>query len=143
MALQVDRVDVWVASMNDVPGALACKLAQLAQSGADLGFVIARRASDKKKQGTSVVFVTPISGAAQLKAAKKAGFSKTKTLHSVRVEGTNKAGLGARITEALANAGLNLRGLSAAAIGKKFVCHIALDTTADATKAVRILRAMK
>jgi len=30
--------------------------------------------------------------------------------------------------------------LSAAAIGKKFVAHIALDKTTDAAKAIRVLR---
>jgi hypothetical protein len=35
---------------------------------------------------------------------------------------------------------LNLRGFSAAALGKKFICHIALDTEANAVRAARILR---
>jgi hypothetical protein len=40
----------------------------------------------------------------------------------------------------LAESGLNVRGLSAAAIGSKFVAYVALDTAAEAAKAVRILR---
>jgi hypothetical protein len=36
------------------------------------------------------------------------------------------------IAAALADAGLNVRGLSAAAIGKTFVTHVALDSAADA-----------
>jgi hypothetical protein len=35
----------------------------------------------------------------------------------------------------MAEAGVSLRGLSAAAFGKKFVCYLALDTAADAVKA--------
>jgi len=138
MALTVNRVDVWATRLKDEPGSLNAKLAALADAGADLEFVIARRAPEKK--GSAVVFVTPIKGAKQAAAAKKAGFSKTKTLHSVRIEGANKAGCGAQITGALAEAGINLRGLSAAAIGNKFVAHLALDTTADATKAMRVLK---
>jgi hypothetical protein len=86
-----------------------------------------------------VVFVTPITGAAQ-SAAKKAGFAKSATLHTVRIQGPDKPGEGARISAALADAGLNVRGLSAAAIGKTFVCHVALDSAADAAKAVRALK---
>ena len=44
-----------------------------------------------------------------------------------------------RLTQVLADNGLNLRGLSAAAIGNKFICHIAVDSGADASKAARIL----
>ena len=52
----------------------------------------------------------------------------------------DKQGQGAKITQALAAAGISLRGLSAAAIGRKFVAHLALDTSADATKAIRALK---
>jgi len=138
MALQVTRVDVWAASIEDAPGGLAGKLAALAEAGANLEFVIARRSPEKP--GTGVVFVTPIKGAAQARAAKKAGFVKTKSLHSVRVEGPDKKGQGAKVTQAVAEAGINLRGVSAAAIGRKFVSHLALDSSADATKAVRLLK---
>jgi hypothetical protein len=138
MALSVARVDVWAASIEDRAGGLAEKLTALAEAGAHLEFVIARRAPDKP--GTGVVFLTPLKGAAQVRAAKKAGFEKTKSLHSVRIEGPDKPGLGAKMTQALAEAGINLRGLSAAAIGKRCIAHLALDSSADATKAARILK---
>ncbi len=138
MALNVTRVDVWAASIQDRPGGLAEKLAALAEAGAQIEFVIARRAPDKPSKG--VVFLTPLKGAAQIRAARKAGFEKSKSLHSVRIEGPDKPGLGARMTQTLAEAGINLRGLSAAAIGKRCVVHLALDGSADATKAARILK---
>ena len=137
MALQVSRVDTWAATMKDQPGGLSAKLVLLMQGGVNLEFIISRRAPERP--GTGVVFVTPIKGAAQLAAAKRAGFKKASSLHTVRVEGPDKAGIGARITHALGEAGINLRGFSAAAIGKKFVCHVAVDTTADAAKAKRII----
>ncbi len=70
-----------------------------------------------------MVFATPIKGAAQIRVAGKAAFRKSKRLHTIRVEGSDKPGMGARITEAIAGEGINLRGFSAAAIGGKFVCH--------------------
>ena len=138
MALKVTRVDVWAASIEDQPGGLAVKLEELAAAGAQLEFVVARRAPDQP--GTGVVFVTPLTGAAQIRAAKKAGFAKSSSLHSLRIEGPDAPGLGAKITRALADAGVNLRGLSAAAIDGQCLVHLAVDTSADAGKAARILK---
>lgn len=138
--MKVQRVDTWAASMRDKPGALATKLKVLSAAGVNLEFVIARR--NPEKRGTGVVFVTPIKGRKQCGAAGAAGFKKTKSLHTVRVEGTDKRGQGARIAQVLAGKGINLRGLSAAAMGKKFICHIALDTEANATKVARILKSL-
>ena len=140
MKLQVTRVDVWVARLKDRAGALAGKLAILSDAGTSLEFLIARRAPDKP--GTGVVFATPIKGAKQAAAARKAGFRKTKSLHAVRITGTDRPGLGTAVMNALAQAGINLRGASGAAIGRKAILHLAFDRSADATKAMRILKAL-
>ena len=140
MALKVQRIDTWAAPLEDTPGSLAVKLNSLAKGGVNLQFVIARRAPDKP--GTGVVFVTPIQGAAGRRAAEEAGFQKTASLYTVQVEGPDKPGRGAAIIQKLAEAGLNLRGVSGAAIGAKFVAYIALDTQTDAAKAARLLRAL-
>ena len=140
MKMEITREDVWVATMKDQPGSLAGKLATLSEAGANLEFIIARRSPDKP--GTGVVFITPLKGAPQLKAAKSAGFKKSKSLHSLRLLTADKPGLGTLITQALAENGINLRGFSGAAIGKKTVFHLAFDTTAAATKAVRVLKKM-
>jgi len=141
MALTVARMDIWAASIEDKPGGLAEKLAALKDAGAELEFVMARRAPDKP--GTGVVFLTPIKGAKQLRVAKKLGFRKTKSLHAVRAEGRDRAGMGAKMTAELAVKGINLRGLSASVIGARFVAHFALDSTAQATRAVRVLKALR
>jgi hypothetical protein len=141
VALKATHVRVWAASIEDRPGGLARKLRALADAGANLEFVIARRAPEKP--GTGVVFVSPIEGAQQEKAAKKVGFRHTRSMHSVRVEGPDKPGQGAKITDALAAAGINLRGLSAAAPGRRFVLYLALDTAPDAAKAIRLINALR
>jgi hypothetical protein len=138
MALTVSRVDVWAASLKDRPGALAEKLAPLSDAGANFAFVIARRT--ETKPGTGVVFVTPLAGREQLAAAKKAKFKKTKSLHSVKVESPDKPGLTTKIAATVAEAGINVRGVSAAAIGKKCILYVAFDKADDATKAARLLR---
>jgi hypothetical protein len=137
MALKATKVDTWAATIRDQPGGLSGKLQILAGGKVNLEFIIARRAPEKP--GTGVVFVTPISGVAGLAAAKRAGFKKAPSMHTVRIEGADKAGQGAKITAALADAGINLRGFSAAAIGKKFVAHIAVDTAASAAKAIKVV----
>jgi prephenate dehydratase len=136
--MKSSRVDTWVTTIPDRAGALAAKLKSLATSGANLELIIARRAGDDS--GKTLVFVTPLKGAKQVAAASTAGFTKSNSLHTLRAEGSDKPGAAGRVAAALADHGLNLRGFSAAAIGKKFICYIALDKDAEASKAARILR---
>jgi len=138
MAMKVTRVDIWAAGIKDTPGGLNEKLDALSAAGAQLEFVLARRAPEKR--GTGVVFLAPVKGAKQIAAAKKAGFHQSKTIKAVRAEGPDKAGLGAKITAALAAKGINLRGLSALVSGRRFVMYVALDNAADAAKAAAVLR---
>ena len=138
MKLSVSRTDTWATVIDDRPGGLADKLAALTAAGANLELIVARRAPEQR--GSGVLFVTPLKGAKQIKAAEAAGFQKTESLHSLRVEGADQPGMGAKLTQALAEAGINLRGLSAAALGKHYVSHLALDTAKDAAKAAAVLK---
>ncbi|HET6427362.1 MAG TPA: amino acid-binding protein [Phycisphaerae bacterium] len=137
MAMKVSKVQMWVTGVQDVPGALAAKLHALAEAGASLEFVLARRTPEKKGEG--VVFLIPLKGARQLAAARKNRVRKSKSIHAIRVEGPDKRGMGARISGALAEAGINMRGLSALVLGRKFVLYLALDSAADAAQAARVL----
>jgi len=138
MAYSIRKVDVWAAEIDDRPGGLAEKLAALAKAGASLEFIIARRAPDKPGRG--VVFLTPVKGAKQKQAASEAGFGTTSSLQSVRVEGSDRPGLGTKMTRALADAGINLRGISAAALGRKSVAYFAFDSADDAGNAIKLLK---
>ncbi|MBE0534420.1 MAG: ACT domain-containing protein [Phycisphaerae bacterium] len=136
----VERVDVWAASIVDEPGSLFRVLKGLREAGADLDFVVARRAPEAP--GTGVVFVTPLRGDREVDAATELGFNVASSLHSVRIEGENRPGAAAELTEKLAEAGINLRGLSAAVIGPRFILYIALDTGEDAAQAEKVLRSL-
>ena len=138
MPYSIRKVDVWAAEIYDRPGGLIGKLEALAKAGASLEFIIARRAPDKPGKG--VVFLTPVRGAKQTGAAINAGLGTTDSLHSVRVEGPDRPGLGTKMTRALADAGINLRGLSAAALGRKSVAYFAFDSADDAANAIKLLR---
>ena len=138
MKVDVSRVDVWAAGIEDRPGGLAEKLDVLAQADVDLEFIIARRSSSTP--GTAVVFVTPIKGPRQVQAARKVGFEKTKSLHAVRVATGNKPGFSAELTMKLAEAGINLRGFSGATISNRAVIYLGFDTDADADKVLRLFK---
>ena len=138
MAYTIKKVDVWAGEIQDRPGGLAEKLAALGNAGANLEFLVSRRAPDKP--GTGVVFVTPIRGSKQKAAAQEAGLSTTDALHSVRVDGPDRPGLGTKMTRALADAGINLRGVSAAAIGRRAITYFAFDNAVDADTAIRTLK---
>jgi len=139
MKLKVSRADLWEATVEDKPGGLASRLESLTNTGANLELVLAQR-TPELGPGHGVVFVTLPTTAQQEKKAIAAGFAKTNSLHSVRVEGADTPGIGAKMTRALASAGINLRGLSAAALGKNFVVYFAFDTADDADKAVAALK---
>jgi hypothetical protein len=138
MAYAISKVDVWAGEIADRPGGLAATLESLQNAGANLEFLVARRAPDKP--GTGVVFVTPIKGTKQKSAAGSAGLQTTDSLHSLRVEGPDRPGLGTKMTRALADAGINVRGVSAAAIGRRAITYFAFDSAADAASALRVLR---
>lgn len=138
MAYAIKKVDVWAGEIADRPGGLGEKLSALSNAGANLEFLVSRRAPDKP--GTGVVFVTPVTGAKQRKAAQEAGLSTSDSLRAVRVEGPDRAGLGMKMTSALADANINLRGVSAAALGRRGVTYFAFDSAGDADAAMRALK---
>jgi hypothetical protein len=102
--------------------------------------LLARRTAEQPGKG--VMFVTPLKGKA-VKAAQDAGMGKPENIHSVRIEGGDKPGLGSKIARALGDAGINFRGMSAIAIGRKFVSFVALDSVEDQAKAIAALKKLK
>ena len=138
MDLIAERVEVWATSIEDKPGSLANVLTGLREAGADLNFILARRAPEAF--GKAEVFVTPLQGDVELGAAATLGFNLTARVHAVRVEGPNQVGIAATLAAQLAAAGLNLRGFSAAVLGTRFILYIGLDSAEDAAKALTVLQ---
>jgi predicted amino acid-binding ACT domain protein len=138
MAIKASRIDVWMAVIDDRAGGAAEKLEALAKAGADLEVVFARRTPEHPGQG--ILFAGPIEGAKLTRAAQEAGFRHSDSIHGVRIEGTDKPGLGAKISRAVADSGVSMRGMNAMAIGKNFLSFLALDSADDAAKVVKALR---
>jgi hypothetical protein len=140
MALKVTKTDVWAAEIQDQPGGLAQVMATIAGAGANLECVIARRQPDKP--GTGVVFITPLRGKKLLAAAATVGFSESQRVATLKVEGGDRPGLGAQIAQAVGAAGVNLRGVSAAVVGRKFIAYLGFDHRDDADKAAAAIRSL-
>lgn len=138
MALNVEKVEVWSGELRDSVGGLAAVLGPLAEAGADLSFVVARRQPDKP--GTGVAFIGGIKGAKQAKAAEAAGLTKTPNLAALLIDATNKPGLLHRTVQQVASAGINLRGVSASVTGTKCVIVLAFDSAADRDQAAKSLK---
>ncbi|HYL87855.1 MAG TPA: amino acid-binding protein [Burkholderiales bacterium] len=138
MAIKASRNDVWMTVIDDRAGGAAEKLEALAKAGADLEVVFARRTPEHPGQG--ILFAGPIEGAKVKRAAEEAGFKRAENIHGVRVEGSDKPGLGAKMARCLADAGISFRGVQAQVIGKNFLSFIALDSEDDAARAVKALR---
>jgi glycine cleavage system regulatory protein len=137
MSFKLDRVHVWSGEVVDQAGGVASKLALLAQAGANLEYIYTRRQADRP--GTGVIFVAPITGPLQVRAARSAGLVETQNPIVLRVEGDNQAGLAHRLTQQWALAGLSMQGLTMAVLGNKFVGYASFDTVEDANRAAAIL----
>ncbi len=140
MNLTVTKVDVWAAQIEDKPGGLAKLLGAVGGAGANLECVIARR--DPSKTGKGVAFLTPVKGPNVRKAAKAEGLAPAEKLATLKVEGDDAPGVGSRIISAIADSGVNLRGVSGAVVGRKFVAYLGFDGNEDAAKAARALKSL-
>jgi glycine cleavage system regulatory protein len=137
MGFKLDRVHVWAGEVADQAGGVASKLALLAQANANLEFILTKRQPDKP--GTGILYVAPVTGPLQVRAAKAAGMQETQAPVVLRVEGDNEAGLAHRLTQQWALAGISMQELTMAVIGGKFVGYAAFDTVNDANRAAAIL----
>ncbi len=138
MKLKVTRAEMWAVTIQDKPGGLAAVLEPMAQAGANFEFAFARRTPERSGEG--VLFVLPVKGAKVIKAAKEAGLSKAEGIHTVKIEGANKAGVAAAIAAAIRDAGISSRGISTTVVGRSFAGYIALDSAEDAARAASVLK---
>jgi hypothetical protein len=137
MSFKFDRVHLWHCEVADQAGGVASKLAFLAQGGANLEYVYTKRLVDKP--GSGVLYVAPVTGASQVRAARAAGLSETDDPSVRRIEGDNEAGLAHRLTQQWAIAGISFHSLTMAVLGNKFVGYASFDTVGDANRAAQIL----
>jgi hypothetical protein len=137
MALTVKRITLWRREVENQPGALASTLEPLAEAGADLRLVLGYRFPDETNQAAVEVF--PVTGKRATAAARAAGL-RPFNLACLLVEGDNRAGLGAGIGRALADAGVNIAFLVAQAVGRRFTAVVGFTDEAAANTAAKTIR---
>ncbi|HVU33266.1 MAG TPA: hypothetical protein VHE61_07520 [Opitutaceae bacterium] len=133
MNVKTTRVDVWAAEIDDKPGGLAATLRAIADKGIDLECVIARRQSGKPGKGR--VLVSPQDGKHPLEGIPDLMLRRATEVPTLRIEGSNEAGAGAKLTKTVADAGVSMHGLSAMTFGHRFVCYASFDSVEELQKA--------
>jgi hypothetical protein len=137
MGFKLDRVHVWAGEVADRAGGTAAKLKALAEADANLEFIFTQRLPNKP--GSGLLYVAPVTGPTQVRAARAAGLAEVHDPVVLRLEGDNMAGLAHKVTQQWALAGISFQGLTMAVLGDRFVGYAAFDTTADANKAAAIV----
>src|SRR5712691_6751920 len=137
MSFKWDRVPVWSCEITDQSGSVAGKLAFLAQANANLEYIFTKRLPNKP--GFGVLYVAPVTGPIQVRAAKAADMHEVDSPVVRRIEGDNEAGLAHHVTQQWALAGISLQGLTMTVMGAHFVGYAAFDTVNDANRAAQIM----
>ncbi len=137
MSFKWDRVHVWSCEITDQPGSVAQKLAFLAEADTNLEYIFTKRLPHKP--GYGILYVAPVTGPVQVRAAKAADMHEADAPVVRRIEGDNEAGLAHHVTQKWALAGINLQGLTMAVMNDRFIGYAAFDTVHDANRAAQIL----
>jgi predicted amino acid-binding ACT domain protein len=138
MAISVKKIELWNVVVDNQPGALAAVLEPLAAAGAD--FEIVMGTAIPGGAGKASVGVFPVKGRKMIAAAKAAGLVPADSMPALLVVGDNRAGLGGRMSEAIAGAGINIGIAVAQVVGAKFSALFGFAGEEDARKAAALLK---
>jgi hypothetical protein len=139
--LRITPAQIWTADILDEPGGLDSVLAPLAEAGADLHCLIARRKHDGASQPQSgILYLTPLKSKKAQAAAASVNLRPAEGITTLVVQGPNRQGLAHQIAQALAKAGINLRGFTALVLGRNFVAYLGFDSPDDAAVASKAIK---
>lgn len=137
MAVTVKKIVLWRREVENRPGTLASTLTPLANAGADLHVVMAYRYTGDETKAAIELY--PVTGKKSVVAAQEAGLTAS-SIPALLVEGDNRPGLGHAISQAIADAGINLGFLVVQVLGKKYSAVFGFESEADATKGAGLIR---
>jgi len=137
MALTVKKIVLWRKEVENKPGILAGALASLARAGADLQVVMAYRYPSEESKAAIELY--PVTAKRSVAAAQEAGLTAS-SIPVLLVEGDNRPGLGHAISQAIADAGINIDFLVGQVVGRKYSVVLGFASEADAAKAVPLIR---
>jgi hypothetical protein len=137
MPVKVKRITLWRKELENRAGTLAGTLEPLAKAGADLQIVMGYRYPGEGAK--AAVELYPIGNKKATQAAQGTGLAAS-SISALLVEGDNRPGLGHGITQAIAEAGVNLDFLVAQVIGRKYAAVLGFENEADAAKAAALIK---
>ncbi len=137
MAIAIKKAGLWRKEVEPAPGVLAEVLEPLAQAGANLRVVMGYAIPGAANR--AVVEVFPITGKKLATAAENAGLAAS-GIACLLVEGDDRAGLGADVARAIANAGVNISFLIGQNVGRKFSAVFGFQNEADAAAATKAIK---
>ena len=137
MKYEIMRVDVWAGEIKDRRGALADMLHTVLDADADLDFIIAR--PSPVRPGTGILYLAPLAGEKQTQAATEAGLARSSHIDSLRIGGPDRPGLAENIARAVAEAGINISGLTAGRMGDRCVLYVRFESDSDVDRAAELL----
>jgi hypothetical protein len=138
MAVTVKKITLWRKEVAHEAGALASVLEPLAQAGTSLRLVMGYAIPGESTRAAVEVF--PVAGRKATAAARAAGASAS-PIACLLVEGDDRAGLGAAMARAVADAGVNISFMMAETIGRKFSAVFGFQGDADAATASKAIKA--
>jgi hypothetical protein len=137
MAITVKKAKLWRKEVAHQPGVLADVLEPLAATGTNLRVVMGYALPGEANWAAIELF--PITGAKAIRAAKAAGLAAS-PIACLLVAGDDRAGLGAKMARAVADAGVNISFLMAEVIGRKFSAVFGFAGDADADAAAKAIK---
>lgn len=137
MAVTVKPIKLWRREIENKPGALAQTLEPLAAAGSDLQVVMGYRYPGHEEKAAIELY--PIANKKLSTTAAAAGL-RDASIAALLVEGDNKPGLGHAITQAIADAGINLDFVVAQVMGRRYSAVLGFDSDADLKKAAPLIK---
>jgi hypothetical protein len=137
MAVSVKKITLWRSEIDNRPGALASVLEPLAGTGADLQVAMGYRFPGNATR--AAIELAPVQGKKAATAARKAGLAPS-GIPTLIVQGENRAGLGARLSRAMGDAGIDMAFLVAQVVGRKYAGIFGFDSEEDAARAAGVIK---
>ena len=137
MALTIKKIVLWRKEVENKPGILAAALASLARAGADLQVVMAYRYPGEESKAAIELY--PVTAKRSVAAAQEAGLTAS-SIPVLLVEGDNRPGIGHAISQAIADAGINIDFFVGQVAGRKYSVALGFSSEEDAAKAVPLVR---
>jgi hypothetical protein len=137
MAVTVKKITLWRKEVAHEVGTLAGVLEALAHAGASLRVVMGYAIPGESNRAAVEMF--PVTGKKAMAAAGAVGLSAS-PIACLLVEGDDRAGLGAAMARAVADAGVNISFVIAETIGRKFSAVFGFESDADAITASKAIK---